>query len=210
MRIFTAIRHANDPRQYYGGLWSANFYPALRALGHEIVESQVDLLPASRFMDIAGAFTPEELTVRAGITQKILDEVRAAHAAAPVHMFMSYFYNGHFEPAGFDVLRRLGIPTVNFYCNSIHQFDLVAAVAAAADFAWHTEKQARASYVAAGANPIWVRMAADPQAYRPRPDAARVDKACFIGQRYADRARRLAALIEAGLPVEIYGADAGK
>ena len=36
MRIFTAARHSNDPAKYYGGLWSSNFYPALRELGCEI------------------------------------------------------------------------------------------------------------------------------------------------------------------------------
>jgi hypothetical protein len=58
MRIFVAVRHALDPKQFYGALWSANFYPALRALGHEIVESQTDLWPVSRFMDVPGDFTP--------------------------------------------------------------------------------------------------------------------------------------------------------
>ena len=107
MRIFCAVRHANDPKQYYGGLWSTNFYPALRVLGHDIVESQTDLLPASRFMNIAGGFTREELGVRARITEQILDEVRAAQRQRPVDLFLSYFYNAHFDPAGFDELRRL-------------------------------------------------------------------------------------------------------
>jgi hypothetical protein len=129
MRIFTAVRHSNDPRQYYGGLWRANFYPALRELGHKIIESQVDLLPTSRFMDIAGEFTTEEMNARTRTTEKILDEVRIAHRLSPLHLFLSYFYNSHFDPAGFSELRRLGIPSVNFYCNSIYQFNLVAAVA---------------------------------------------------------------------------------
>lgn len=38
MRIFIAVRHALDPRQFYGALWSSNFDPALRALGHELVD----------------------------------------------------------------------------------------------------------------------------------------------------------------------------
>src|SRR5438874_10451887 len=110
MRIFIAVRHSRDPRFYYGGLWSGNFYPALRQLGHELVESQVDLLSTSRFMSIPGDFTAEELHVRTRTTYEILDEVRAALARGPVHLFLSYFYNSHFDPAGFDELRRLGIP----------------------------------------------------------------------------------------------------
>ena len=54
MRIFTAVRHSIDPKYYYGGLWSGNFYPAIQQLGHEIIESQVDLLPVSGFMSIPG------------------------------------------------------------------------------------------------------------------------------------------------------------
>jgi spore maturation protein CgeB len=205
MRIFIAVRHSNDPKQFYGGLWSGNFYPALRRLGHEIVESQVDLLPASRFMDRAEGFSADQLRTRAEITQRILDEVKAAHAARPLDLFLSYFYNAHFDPAGFSDLHRLGIPTVNFYCNSIYQFELVAGVAAKVRFAWHAEKHARNSYLQVGANPIWVQMGADPEVYRPVVPVIRKPTACFVGQRYADRDRWMAELIRTGIPVDIYG-----
>src|SRR5262249_46530363 len=143
---------------YYGGLWSSNFYPGLRELGCEVIESQTDLLPTSRFMAVAGNFTPEELAMRAQTTERILEEVREARRQGPVDLFLSYFYNAHFDPAGFDELRRLGIPSVNFYCNSVYQFAHVAAIAARADFSWHPERDARPSYLSIGANPIWVQM----------------------------------------------------
>lgn len=206
MRIFVAVRHSNDPQYFYGGLWSGNFYPAIRQLGHEIVESQVDLLPASRFMQIAHNFTREELAARADITQRIIDEARAAHRQRPIDLFLSYFYNSHFDPAGFDEIRKLGIPSVNFYCNSIYQFGNVSEIAAHADFSWHPEKNARELYLRAGAKPVWVQMAADPEVYRPIPEIHRQKKACFIGQRYADRDRWLAALDDANVPFDIYGA----
>ena len=205
MRIFTAVRHSIDPKFYYGGLWSGNFYPALRQLGHEIVESQTDLLPASHFMYVAHGFTTQELAARASITEKILDEVRRAHAERPIDLFLSYFYNSHFAPEVFGEIHRLGIPTVNFYCNSIHQFNLVEEVAASVNHSWHTEKEARASYLKAGARPVWVQMGADPDVYRPLAHISRQARACFVGQRYADRDRHLAALITAGVPLDIYG-----
>jgi spore maturation protein CgeB len=205
MRIFTAVRHSSDPRFYYGGLWSGNFYPALRELGHEVVESQVDLLPTSRFMDVKGGFTSEEKQVRAHTTESIVREVALAHKAKPLDLFLSYFYNAHFDPDGFDELRRLGIPSVNFYCNSIYQFDFVAEIAAKADFSWHAERDAGPLYLHIKANPVWVQMAADPNVYRPVPSAAREVAACFVGQRYADRDRWMAALVEAAVPLAIYG-----
>lgn len=209
MRVFTAIRHASDPGRYYGGLWSANFYPALRQLGCEVVESRTDLLPASRFMHIADDFTAGEKECRARLTEEILAELRAAHRERPVDLFLSYFYHAHFDPAGFAEVRRMGIPSVNFYCNSIYQFELVRDVAAAADFAWHAEKPARDCYRAAGARPVWVQMAADPKVYFPVSGVVRRPVAGFVGQRYADRDRWAAALVRAGVPLDLYGPSWG-
>ncbi len=205
MRIFCAVRHSLDSHLYYGGLWSGNFYPALRELGHQIVESKTDLLPTSRFMNIAEGFTPNERQVRASTTERILDEVRAANSQEGLDLFLSYFYNSHFDPTGFDELRRMGIPSVNFYCNSMHQFANVAAIAAKADYSWYAERDARSKYLDVGANPVWVQMGADPTVYRPRSVGSRQPKSCFIGQRYCDRDRLLAALVRAEVPVAIYG-----
>jgi spore maturation protein CgeB len=201
MRVFSAVRHSLDPKYYYGGLWSGNFHPALKRLGHDLVESRVDLKPAWDMRE----GTAEHRHVRAAITEAIVAEVRVAHRQRPVDLFLSYFYNAHFDPAGFDDIHRLGIPTINFYCNSICQFELVDQIAPRARFAWHAEKHARASYLQVGANPIWVQMGADPEIYCPVDGVARADKACFVGQRYADRDRWMAALIDAEVPVEIFG-----
>ena len=209
MRIFTAVRHSIDPSFYYGGLWSGNFYPALSQLGHEIIESQVDLLSTSRFMHVASNFTAQELEVRTRTTEQILEEVRTAHRQETVDLFLSYFYNSHFDPLGFDELRRLGIPSVNFYCNSIYQFENVSEIAAKADYSWYPEKNAHDLYVQVGGRPVWVQMAADPDVYHPLPEIQRKSRSCFVGQRYADRDRWMAALLKEGVPVDIFGSGWG-
>lgn len=210
MRIFIAVRHALDPEFYYGSLWSGNFYPALRQLGHEIIESKVDLLPASSFMQVAAGFTPEQRKVRQRITEQVIGELRAAHQEKPVDLFLSYFYNAHFEPGGFAQIHKLGVTTLNFFCNSTYQFELVSEIAKEVNFSWHPEKGARELYLKAGANPVRVQLGADPQIYSPRPEIARQARACFVGQRYADRGRYLAELIIGGVPVDIYGKGWGK
>jgi spore maturation protein CgeB len=210
MRVFTAVRHSIAPEHFYGGLWSRNFHPALAQLGHEVIESTVDLLPASRFMQVANNFTNDELRERDRITDEILAEVRREHRRKHVDLFLGYFYNSHFNPDGFAEIRNLGIPTVNFYCNSIYQFDLVSQIAAQVDFAWHAEKDARALYKQIGANPVWVQMGADSEIYRPLPNSVRRSAACFVGQRYADRDRWMATLIQAQVPVAIYGPGWGE
>lgn len=205
LRIYLAVRHSLDAKLYYGGLWSGNFVPALGTLGWEVVESSVDLLPASRFMHVANGFTAEEREARSRITEAIVAEVTREHAKGGIDLFLSYFYNAHFDPSGFGEIRRLGIPTVNFYCNSIYQFDLVEEVARGVDFAWHAERDAREDYLRVGARPVWVQMAADPEFYRPVAVLAREGNACFVGQRYADRDRWIVAVVEAGIPLALYG-----
>jgi len=94
---------------------------------------------------------------------------------------------------------------VNFFCNGIYQFGLVADVAARADFSWHPERDARASYLRVGAKPLWIQMGADPAVYRPLRRVERSLAACFVGQRYADRDRWLAAIVRAKIPLSIFG-----
>lgn len=205
MRIFTAVRHSIDPRQFYGSLWSGNFYPALRRLGHELVESQVDLQPASRFMQTADDFSAEQRQVRAQISERIVEEIRSAHQKSPLNVCLFYFYNSHFDPEAFDAIHALGIPTINFFCNSIYQFELVASIARKVTCSWHAERDARPKYLEIGANPIWVQMAADPEIYHPVSGLARQPKAVFVGMNYADRAEWMAALLRGQVPVDIFG-----
>lgn len=206
MRVFCAVRHSNDPNFFYGGLWSGNFYPALRRLNHEVIESQIDLLPASRFMQLASPRSSERARrVRTSISERVVDEVRRAHHRKPIDLFLSYFYNSHCGHDAIREIKSLGIPTVNFYCNSMYQFDLVAEISPAFDFSWHAEKGARHFYESVGANPIWVQMGADPDLYHPVTGGIPKPRACFVGQRYCDRDRWLAALIENEIPVDIYG-----
>lgn len=205
MRVFLAVKHSLNQSQYYGSLWSENFYPALEELGCQIIPSQVDLCFSSKFMQISEHFTHEELQLRARTTQKIVDEVRIENHRKRIDLFISYFYNSHFDPAGFEDIHKLGIPTVNFFCNSIYQFDLVADIAPHVMYSWYPEKEAKSSYLSVGANPIWVQMGANPQLYHPIPSAHRQPRACFIGQRYADRDRLLAKLLQDHTPVDIYG-----
>ncbi len=157
-------------------------------------------------MHIKDNFTRQESELRAQTTERIITELVREHRRKPISLFLSYFYNAHFDPSGFDELRRLGIPSINFYCNSIYQFDYVISIAKKVDFSWHPEKEARRLYLNVGANPIWVQFGADPVLYAPRQCASRLPKAVFVGGRYADRDRWLAAVIQAGIPVDIYGA----
>ena len=85
----------------------------------------------------------------------------------------------------------------------------MAEIAPAVDVSWHPERNATDAYLRAGARPVCVQMGADPEVYRPSGTAARRPAACFVGQRYADRDEWAAAVLDAGLPLHLYGSGWG-
>ncbi len=156
-------------------------------------------------MDAPLPFTHQEVAQRAETTDRILSELREEHARQRFELFLCYFYNSHFDPEGFNVIRTLGITSINFYCNSIYQFELVAEIAKSVDFSWHSERDARDDYLRAGAKPVWVQMGADPEVcFRPIRDTC-IPRACFVGQPYCDRVELATGLLAASLPLDLYG-----
>jgi hypothetical protein len=93
---------------------------------------------------------------------------------------------------------------VNFFCNNVHQFHLVRALAPRFTANLVPEKAALPHYRAIGAEAIFFPMAANPAVYRPL-DVPAVYDASFAGQRYADRASGLLALREAGVDAHVFG-----
>ena len=100
-------------------------------------------------------------------SDKLLRHVRAENEKSKIDLFFSYFYNDVINPEVIVEIKKLGILTVNFYCNSIHQFDNVALIAPLYDYSMFPEKDAFIKYKNAGAYPIHIQMAANPDFYKP-------------------------------------------
>lgn len=184
-------------------LWAINLLDPLREMGHEVVESSLD-------WDTALDFAADEGWIRKhrpGASERLLAEVRAAHASKPLNLFFSYFYNSHVEPSAIAAIRKMGIPAINFYCNAAHQFHLVREIAPSYDFCWVPERQALAAYKAVGAKPLHVQMGAHPGYYRPQPSARDIEL-CFVGSIYADRVQWLGRIADAGLGLRVFSGRA--
>jgi hypothetical protein len=134
--------------------------------------------------------------------QHLLDAYRAA---GPVDLFYGYFYSSVVYPETIRLIRQSGVPTVNFSCNNVHQFDLVRDIAAEFDVCVVPELAAQADFQAVGARPVRIQLAANPRVYHPVP-APRSYDVTFVGQRYADRAELLHFLYTHGVSVRAWGA----
>jgi len=206
MRIFYA---AADSPNYWGlpqsRLWHVNLYLPLVDLGHDLVRFVHDFGPYNDDLDPRSPQQRQRMLDRREILgRQLLSQIEAAHRRRPIDLFFSYFYSAHVDPEVIREIRRMGIATVNWYCNASYQFDLVKEIAPAYDYCLVPEKFRLADYRAVGANPIYCQEAANPNWYRPHELPVEFD-VTFVGQRYGNRPGYIKHLIANEVPVRVWG-----
>ena len=138
------------------------------------------------------------------ISAALVEQVAQAHRRQPLDLLFGQFSANIFTPASIRAVRQFGILTVNYSVDDRFQFHRVAAIAPAFDYCVTNVPAAFPSYAALGIRPLKMHMGADPDLYQPQPLPQEFDLT-FVGQRYADRAEHIQALLEAGLPVQVWG-----
>lgn len=206
MRIFYA---AADSPNYWGlpqsRLWYVNLYLPLVDLGHEVVRFEYDYGPHNGHLNPADPVQREfMLRHRPELGERLLRQIRTAHRQRPIDLLFTYFYSAYVDPEVIGEIQRMGIVTVNWYCNGSYQFDLVREIAPAYDYCLVPEKFRLADYRAVGANPIYCQEAANPNWYRPYDLPVEYD-VTFVGQRYGDRPGYIKHLIAHAVPVRVWG-----
>jgi spore maturation protein CgeB len=186
-KIFFAV-----PRSAWVDL---NLRRSLEDMGHELVRFDFPGWPDDS--DPAWNKTGKPRT-----NERLLKKFREA---GRVDLFYGYFYSSVVYPETIDLIRQSGVPTVNFSCNNVHQFDLVRDIAPHFDLCVVPERAALADFESVGARPIRIQLAANPRVYHPLPEPRLYD-VTFVGQRYADRADFLSYLHDNGVDVRAWGA----
>jgi spore maturation protein CgeB len=204
MRIFYAADSSPNP-DFASQLWRANLHDSLVAMGHEVVDFAYDLAATFRHLDPArseaAAFIAQN---RPRLGAALLEQIRAAHAAFPIRLFFSYFYDACVEPAVLDEIGRLGIVTVNWFCNASYQLHLVREIAPHYDWCLVPERFRLEDYRALGARPIYCQEAANPRRYQPHDARPEFDLA-FCGQSYGERPGIVLWLRAQGFDVRVWG-----
>lgn len=204
MRIFYAS-DTTPNSLFASNVWRNNLYLPLVDLGHDVIEFQYDLRDTFRHLDPAdpehAAFIERNRPI---VSEALLRQIRTAHAARPIDVFFSYFYDACVLPEAIDAIKRLGIRTVNWYCNGSYQLHLVSEIAPHYDWCLVPERNRLNDYERLGARPIYCQEAANPNVYKPWDVPVEFD-VTFVGQAYGDRPGFVRYLLDRGVDVRVWG-----
>jgi len=206
MHIFFASHSSPQGDQLpQSQIWDINLCAPLTDLGHEVTRFHHSWITRG-----IHATQPEpdsnasQRTPRAEFSESLLEEVQRVHQRRPIDLFFSYFYSSHVEPDAIREISRMGIPTLNWYCNASYQFHLIEELAPAYDFCMVPEKFRLEDYRRVGANPIYCQEAANPNVYKPYDVPQQYD-VTFVGQKYGTRPEYLWQLYKDGIDVRAWG-----
>jgi spore maturation protein CgeB len=204
MRIFYASDTTPNAK-FASNIWRSNLYLPLVDLGHDVVEFRYDLRKTFRHLDHTDpaqkAFIAHN---RPRVSEALLTQIRAAHAARPLDLFFSYFFDACVLPETIEQIKRLGITTVNWYCNGSYQLHLVAEIAPHYDWCLVPEKFRIRDYERMGARPLYCQEAANPAIYQPFDLPVEFD-VTFVGQAYGERPHVIKRLSDDGIDVRVWG-----
>lgn len=204
MRIFYAS-DTTPNADFESNLWRNNLYLPLVDMGHDVLEFQYNL--RETFLHLNSDDPQQKAFIdqnRPRVTEELLRQIKLAHAARPIDLFFSYFYDACVLPEAIDEIRALGIKTVNWYCNASYQLHLVREISPRYDWCLVPEKFRLKDYLALGARPIYSQEAANPNVYKPY-DLPQEFDVTFAGQAYGDRPAGIRNLLGQGINVKVWG-----
>jgi len=183
-------------------LWRRHFYDGLQgALPTVLLPVGVDFSWARPPVHAPAGPSPG----RTVASERLWDQIRAAHAERGLDAVISYCFSSDIDPALVERTVELGVPWINFFCDSTYAFDLVEALARVASLNWYPELAADARYRALG-RPVLCRPYAMNPAALPEAICETAEHALgFVGAPTGNRVLRLAALRLFGCPTEVRG-----
>jgi len=183
-------------------VWQRHFYDGLQAALPSV------LLPEA--VDFGWARPPWAATLgpshdRAAVSERLWDQIRTTHAGRGLDAVISYCFSSDVDPALIGRTVDMGIPWINFFCDSSYAFDFVEALARVASLNWFPERAADARYRALG-RPVLCRPYAVNPAALPEASCETAEHALgFVGAPNGSRIRHLAGLLLFGWRTAVRG-----
>jgi hypothetical protein len=202
-KIFALAPDCHTPRNYSHLAWRRHIYEGLRP--------QVKTLVIPEELDFSWARQGHEIDQtpfegdRVRTSEQLRDRIRAAHREHGLDAVISYCFAFDVLPEVVEETIQMGVPWVNFFCDSTHMFEKVEPLARVVSLNWFPESAAAPRYRSLGVpwlcapyawNPDWLPDLTNRSAVRP---------AAFIGLPTTNRITQLGWLRVLGCQVQVRG-----
>lgn len=137
----------------------------------------------------------------------LLDRVKKEYELRGVDLFFSIAWDNALTPDAVAQISRFGIPTVSFSTDDLSHPFRVERLTPAFDLCWTSARESRGILEGYGAKKVMAMpFAANPNYYHP-VSVPETETICFIGTAYGARARGIARMAQADIPVRVHGAS---
>ncbi len=137
-------------------------------------------------------------------SQILLDRIKQQHSESSCDLFFATATHDTLLPEAVDEIKKLGIPTVNLSCDELSHPFRVKELAPHFDLNWIPNPESLSLFESWGASCMDMPWAANPNIFKPIKVTEK-PVVGFIGTCYGARARNLAVLANANIPVDVYG-----
>ncbi len=200
-RIFALVPDCHTTSRYRH-VWRRQFYEGLEGVLPSVVLPQkVDFEwarpPQSR--------SPGRSLERDQMSERLWQQIKHAHAQRGLDAIISCCFSADIDPGLIVRTVEMGVPWINFFCDSVYAFDYVEALAKVTSLNWFPEHAAIPSYRATGRPMLCRPYALNPAALPPALCDIAEHAVGFVGAPTSNRVILLAALRALGSRVAIRG-----
>lgn len=203
-RVFAVVPDCHARQSYYAGLWGRHFYQGIAGAVQKchFPQGMEELWAESRDSESRIPLSPSD---HAMANQKLAEQIEAIHRGSGLDAVVSYCYSSDIDSELVQRVKKLGVPWVNFFCDSTHMFNRVKTLASVTSLNWFPEHAAIERYQQLGAPYICAPYAFNPD-YLPQ---VAVSHPChtvgFVGLPTSNRITQLGWLRLLGQRVIIRG-----
>jgi len=202
-RIFSLVPDCHVPTGYYRLLWKRHIYDGIRPL--------VDKLLLPENLDFSWALLGDATALRdqekhrATTSDQLWEQIQTAHESGGLDAVISYCYSHDLELELVKRVIKIGVPWVNFYCDSTHMFEKVEALARVVSLNWFPESAAVERYRALGVPSLHAAYALNPDFLPDLVSRSPQIPVAFIGLPTSNRITQLGWLRMFGCGVAVRG-----
>jgi len=201
--VFAIVPDCHAQTGHYRQLWQRHFYDGVRGAVETLFIPQNVNFGWARSSPSDGAFPWS--AERTSASELLSEQIKNAQRNHGLDAVISYCFASDVEPELVRQTIQLGIPWINFYCDSTHRFSEIEGLARVVSLNWFPERAAIPSYRALGVPCVCLPYALNPE-FLPAVSCVAADRSlAFIGLPTANRITQLGMLRLLGCAVEVRG-----